>query len=257
MSLSTLGFVEFADGDDEAADQALVRMRELTRSIGAKESAARSQRALSHRGSARARRARSAQECSSGSRSVAGHSPVCGPPTTLPRAHALVSREGDVGRRPCGTRKGRSLPWRRSSRSSSAGRSRKGRLHRRANQKRLAERCSVRRSRPLSGSALPAGRSVPGRARADGLHHRSPRRADGDGAARRRARGRGDDEPRGGDRRLHEPEDRRGQLVRVYRKLGIHSRAELGALDGQPKRGTPGPNGGRETPDVSGARRRS
>ncbi len=124
MSLSTLGFVEFARGDDEAADRALARMSRAgrldresgkSRSIGA--SPFTSSRCLPSASSSTRRRSSSAL------RSAVAPSLALGSPRRCPRARALMLAADGT----CSPRSPRSThliwPQPRGSRSSSAGRS--------------------------------------------------------------------------------------------------------------------------------------
>jgi DNA-binding NarL/FixJ family response regulator len=229
--LSALGFVEFAAAEHEAADRALTRMRECVHSIGIVDALfdrsepfhIESLLALGELDRARATLERLEER---------DHAfPRLWTATTLPRARALVlEAEGDVAAAlealdeldlATASQLPFELAW---------SRLVKGRLHRRANQKLLAaetlgqalvgferlgaaawarqarnelERVGLRRR---SRDELTAGELRVAQLVASGLTNREVARA-----------------------AFMSPKTVEANLARVYRKLGIHSRAELGA----------------------------
>jgi DNA-binding CsgD family transcriptional regulator len=238
MSLSTLGFVEFADGDDEAADRALTRMRELIESMGAKEAPLdRSEpfhveTLLALGALERARDALARLEWRG--RML----PRLWISTTLPRARALVlAAEGDMAGALAGLEKlnlaaASQLPFELGSTLLV-----KGRLHRRANQKRLAAEALRQALEIFERLGAPSWAE---RARGElgrvGLRHRSPHELTPTElrVARLAAGGLTNREVAAGA--FMSPKTVEANLSRVYRKLGIRSRAELGALMGSKER---------------------
>ena len=241
MSLSTLGFVEFAAADDGAADEALTRMRNLIEPIGITEAPLdrsepfhiESLLALGELERARVVLERLEQR---------GRAfPRLWISVTLPRARALVlAAEGETAAALAELEKldrsaASRLPF-----ELGATLLVEGRLHRRVNHRRVAAE-ALRRALEIFerlGAPIWEVRARDELARV-GLRHRSPHAADGDRAARRRACSRGIDEPRGGDGRLHEPEDGRSQpLARVPQARHPFPRRARRA-DGEQREGRP------------------
>ncbi len=234
MSLSTLGFVEFADGDDEAADRALTRMRELIESVGVKEAPLdrsepfhiESLLTLGEVDRARAVLLRLEER---------GRAfPRVWIAATLPRARALVlAAEGDVAgalsvlEKP-GLAVASQLPF-------ELGWTLlvKGRLHRRANQKRLAAEALGQALETFERLGAPGWAE---RARGElarvGLHHRSPHELTATELRVAELAAGGLTNREVATAAFMSPKTVEANLSRVYRKLGIHSRAELGASMG-------------------------
>lgn len=231
LSLSTLGFVEFAAGDDRAADDALTRMRELVDSIGAREVPhdrsepfhIESLLALGELESARAVLERLEQR---------GRSfPRLWIATTLPRARALVlAAEGDMAGALAEIEKldlsaAARIPF-----ELGATLLVKGQLHRRANQKRLAAG-ALRQALELFerlGAPVWADRARGELARV-GLRHHSPHELTATELRIAELAAGGLTNREVATAAFMSPKTVEANLSRVYRKLGIRSRAELGA----------------------------
>ena len=240
MSLSTLGFVEFARGDDEAADRALTRMRELVDSIGVREVPLDRSEPF-HIESLLALGELEHAQTVLQRLEVRGRAfPRLWISTTLPRARALVlAADGDLLAAlaaldtldlVAASRIPFELGW---------ALLVKGRLHRRANQKRLAAE-SLRQALALfEGLGAPSWAE---RARGElarvGLHHRSPHELTPTELRVAELAAGGLTNREVAAAAFMSPKTVEANLSRVYRKLGIHSRAELGASMGSRERET-------------------
>ena len=231
MSLSTLGFVEFADGDDEAADQALVRMRELIESIGAKEAPLDRSEPFHIEALLALGELDRAQDVLQRLEERGRAFPRLWIATTLPRAHALVlAGEGDMAGALAALEKldlavASQLPF-------ELGWTLlvKGRLYRRANQKRLAAEALGQALETFERLGAPGWAE---RARGElarvGLHHRSPHELTATELRVAELAAGGLTNREVATAAFMSPKTVEANLSRVYRKLGIHSRAELGA----------------------------
>jgi len=251
MSLSTLGFVEFADGDDAAADRALTRMRELIGSIGAKEAPLdrsepfqiESLLALDEPERAHAVLRRLEER---------GRAfPRLWISTTLPRARALVlAAQGDIAGALAAIETldlaaASQIPFELGSTLLV-----KGRLHRRANRK-LAAADALQEALAIFerlGAPVWADRAQAELERV-GLRHPHELTATELRVAELAAGGLTNREV--ATAAFVSPKTVEANLSRVYRKLGIRSRAELGATMASTARDVGAET--RETPDVSNA----
>jgi DNA-binding NarL/FixJ family response regulator len=231
LSLSTLAFAEFAAGDDAAADRALVRMREHAESVGAKDVFLdRSEPfhveallALGEHDRAREALARLEQR----GRAV----PRLWITATLPRARALVlAAEGDIPQALAALDEldldtARRLPF-----ELAWTLLVKGRLLRRAKQKRAAAE-ALREALDIFerlGAPNWADRTRSELARV-GLRRRAPHElTDSERRVAELAAG-GLTNRQVAEAAFMSPKTVEANLSRVYRKLGIRSRAELGA----------------------------
>jgi len=231
MSLSTLGFVESADGNNEAADRALARMRELIESIGVEEAPLdrsepfhiESLLALGQLERARA----VLQRLEERGRAF----PRLWVSTTLPRARALLlAADGDTDGalteiETLDLDAASELPFELGSTLLV-----KGRLQRRANRKRAAA-ASLEEALEIFGQlGAPAwiARAQTELSRV-GLRHRSPDELTATELRVAELAAGGLTNREVATAAFMSPKTVEANLSRVYRKLGIHSRAELGA----------------------------
>ena len=231
MSLSTLGFVHFADGEDRAADQALTRMRELIESIGVSEAPLdrsepfliESLLVLGELERARAVLERLEQR---------GRAfPRLWISTTLPRARALLlAAEGDMTGALAEIEKldleaAARLPF-----ELGATLLVTGRLHRRVNHKRAAAESLQQALELFERLGAPVWAE---RARAElgrvGLRHRPPHELTATELRVAELAATGLTNREVATAAFMSPKTVEANLSRVYRKLGIRSRAELGA----------------------------
>jgi DNA-binding CsgD family transcriptional regulator len=229
--LSALGFVEFAAGEHEAADRALTRMRELVDSMGIVDALfdrsepfhIESLAALGELDRARA----ALERLETRGRALPRPWIVA----TLPRARALVfAGEGDahgalaaLGEHDPGMAS--QLPF-----ELGCTLLLEGRLRRRANQKRAAAD-ALRRARELFqqlGAPTWLERAEAELARV-GLRHRSPDELTATELQIALLAAAGQTNREVAKAAFVSPKTVEANLTRVYRKLGIHSRAELGA----------------------------
>jgi DNA-binding CsgD family transcriptional regulator len=238
MSLSTLGFVEFAEGDNEAADRALTRMRELIESVGVKEAPLdrsepfhiESLLSLGEVDRARAVLLRLEER---------GRAfPRLWIAATLPRARALVlAAEGDVAGALTVLEKldlavASQLPF-------ELGWTLlvKGRLHRRANQKRFAADVLGHALEIFERLGAPGwAENARGELGRVGLRHRSPQELTATELRVATLAATGMTNREVATVAFMSPKTVETNLSRVYRKLGIRSRAELGASMGSKER---------------------
>ena len=231
MSLSTLGFVEFADGHDEAADQALTRMRELIESIGVREAPLdrsepfhiESLLALGELERARA----VLERLEDRGRAF----PRLWISTTLPRARALLlAAEGDMAGalaeiETLDLEAAARIPF-----ELGATLLVTGRLHRRVNHKRAAAESLQQALELFERLGAPVWAE---RARAElgrvGLRHRPPNELTATELRVAELAATGLTNREVATAAFMSPKTVEANLSRVYRKLGINSRAELGA----------------------------
>jgi len=231
MSFSTLGFLEFADGNHGAADRALTKMRELVESIGATEAPLdrsepfhiESLLALGELERARA----VLQRLEERGRAF----PRLWVSTTLPRARALVlAAEGDMDGALAEIEKldlvaASQLPFELGSTLLV-----KGRLHRRASHKRAAADSLGQALEIFDRFGAPTWAE---RARGElarvGLRHRSPDELTATELRVAELTAGGLTNREVATAAFMSPKTVEANLSRVYRKLGIRSRAELGA----------------------------
>jgi DNA-binding NarL/FixJ family response regulator len=229
--LSALGFVEFAAGEHEAADQALTRMRELVDSMGIVDALfdrsepfhIESLVAFGEVARARAALERLEERGSALPRLWIG--------ATLPRARALVlAAEGDVHGAlealdvldPDVASK---LPF-----ELAHTLMLEGRLRRRANQKRAAAKALRRAIELFEQLGAPRWlQQASDELTRIGLRHRSPDELTATELKIAQLAAAGLTNREVAKAAFVSPKTVEANLARVYRKLGIHSRAELGA----------------------------
>ena len=240
MSLSALGFAEFAAGDHRAADRALTRMREQIDSIGAKEAPLdrsepfhiESLLALGELGLARAVLLRLEER---------GRAfPRLWIATTLPRARALVlAADGDLDAALATLEEldpdaAAQLPFELGSTLLV-----KGRLLRRDKQKRAAADALRQALEIFEQLGAPAWTD---RARNElarvGLRRRSPHELTATELRVAELAAEGLTNREVARAAFVSPKTVEGSLARVYRKLGIRSRAELGARMADQRQGS-------------------
>ena len=231
MSHSILGFVEFADGDHAAVDHALTRMRTLIASVGAKEAPLDRSEPFYIESLLALGELERAQGVLERLEERGRAFPRLWISTTLPRARALVlAAQGDLGEALAAVAELDRVAASRLPFELACTLLVEGRLHRRANHK-LAAADSLGEAVEIFerlGAPAWVGRAQAERARI-GLRHRSADELTATELRVAELAARGLTNREVAEAAFMSPKTVEANLGRVYRKLAIHSRAELGA----------------------------